>query len=88
MKQEEKINALRDAIEEANTKETYGLYILNNTIVEQKDLDTIKEALDLLEAGFNLNNFSLTAGQKKLFKAYKIDIEKGKAINIENLEAV
>lgn len=88
MKQEENIKALRDAIEEANTKETYGLYNLNNTIVEQKDLDTLKEALDLLEAGFNLNNFFLTTGQKKLFKAYKIDIEKGKAINVDNLEAV
>lgn len=85
MKQEENIKALRDAIEEANTKETYGLYNLNNTIVEQKDLDTLKEAIDLLEAGFNLNNFLLTTGQKKLFKAYKIDIEKGKAINVDNL---
>lgn len=86
MKQEEKILALRDAIEEANTKETYGLYKINNVVVEAKDLDTLTEALDILEAGFNLKNFLLTKGQKLLLEAYEIDIEAGKTIKAHDLE--
>lgn len=86
MKQEEKILALRDAIEEANTKETYGLYKINNVVVEAKDLDTLTEALDILDAGFNLKNFLLTKGQKKLLEAYEIDIDKGKTINAGNIK--
>ena len=84
--QQERINALRDAIEEANTRETYGLYNLNNTIVRAEDLETLTEALNLLEAGFNLKTYLLTAGQKKLLKAYEIDITKGKTITTKNLE--
>lgn len=88
MKQEEKIRALRDAIEDANTKETYGLYKINNVVVEASDLDTLTEALDILEAGFNLKNYLLTKGQKKLLEAYKIDIEEGKTINAGNIKAI
>lgn len=87
MKEKEKIKALRDAIEEANTKETYGLYKINNTIVDANDLDTLAEALDILEAGFNLNNFLLTIGQRRLLKAFKINTELGKNINNESLKA-
>ena len=86
MKQEEKILALRDAIEEANTKETYGLYKINNVVVEAKDIDTLTEALDILDAGFNLQNFLLTKGRKKLLEAYEIDIEAGKTIKAHDLE--
>ena len=85
MNQEQKIKALREAILEANTKETYGLYKINNTIVEANDIDTLEDALDLLEAGFNLNNYVLTKEQRKLLKAYEIDIEKGKNLNTGNL---
>lgn len=87
MKQEEKINALRDAIEEANTKETYGLYKINNVVVDAGDLDTLIEALDILEAGFNLKNYLLTKGQAKLLKAYEINTDTGKNITKETLEA-
>lgn len=88
MKQEEKIRALKDAIEEANTKATYGLYRLKNKIVDAQDLDTLIEALDILEAGFNLKNYLLTKGQKKLLEAYKIDIEEGKTINAGNIKEI
>ena len=86
MKQEEKIRALRDAIEEANTKETYGLYKINNVVVEAGDLDTLTEALDILDAGFNLKNYLLTKGQVKLLEAYEIDIDKGKTITAGNIK--
>ena len=88
MKQEEKILALRDAIEEANTKETYGLYKINNVVVEAGDLDTLTEALDILDAGFNLKNYLLTKGQVKLLEAYEIDINKGKTINAGNIKEI
>ncbi len=86
MKQEEKIKALREAILEANTRETYGLYNINNVIVEAKDLDNLGIALDTLEAGFNLTTFVLTTGQKRIFKAYGIDTEKGKTLNGDNIK--
>lgn len=86
MNQEEKIRALRDAVINANTKATYGLYRLKNKIVDASDLDTLTEALDILEAGFNLKNFLLTDRQKELLKAYEIDIETGKTIKAEDLE--
>lgn len=86
MKQEDKIKVLRDAVEEANAKETYGLYKIKNVVVEQNDLDTIDQPLDILEAGYSLNNYKLTAGQLKLFKAYEIDIETGEPIKAKDLE--
>lgn len=86
MNQEEKIRALRDAVINANTKATYGLYRLKNKIVDASDIDTLTEALDILEAGFNLKNFLLTDRQKELLKAYEIDIETGKTIKAEDLE--
>ena len=87
MNQEEKIKALKEAILEANTKETYGLYKIKNTIVRASDLDTLIEPLNLLEAGFNLNNYLiLTKEQRRLFKAYEIDIEKGKNLTIEDVK--
>ena len=88
MNQEEKIRALKDAILEANTKATYGLYRLKNKIVDASDLDTLTEALDILEAGFNLKNFLLTKGQKLLLEAYEIDIEAGKTISKDNINEV
>lgn len=88
MNQEEKIRALRDAILEANTKATYGLYRIKNKIVDANDLDTLTEALDILEAGFNLKHFLLTDGQRKLLKAYEIDIEKGQTISKDNIDKV
>lgn len=87
MNQEEKIKALKEAILEANTKETYGLYKIKNTIVSANDLDTLIEALDILEAGFNLNSYLiLTKEQRRLFKAYEIDIEKGKNLTIDDIK--
>ena len=80
MNEKDKIKALRDAIAEVDTRETYGLYKINNVIVEANDLDTFKEPLDILEAGFNLKQYLLTEGQKKLLRAYDINIEKGKNI--------
>ena len=88
MKKEEKIRALKDAIEEANTKATYGLYRLKNKIVDAQDLDTLIEALDILEAGFNLKNYLLTDRQKKLLEAYEIDIEAGQTISKDNIDKV
>lgn len=87
MNQEQNIKALKEAILEANTKETYGLYKIKNTIVRASDLDTLTEALGLLEAGFNLNSYLiLTKEQRRLFKAYEIDIEKGKNLTIEDVK--
>ncbi len=88
MNQEEKIRALRDAVINANTKATYGLYRLKNKIVDASDLDTLTEALDILEAGFNLKNFLLTDRQKELLKAYEIDIEQGQTISKDNIDKV
>ena len=88
MNQEEKIRALKDAILEANTKATFGLYRLKNKIVDASDLDTLTEALDILEAGFNLKNFMLTERQRKLIKAYDIDIEQGKTISKDNINEI
>lgn len=85
MSQEEKIKALRDAIKDANTKATYGLYRIKNKIVDANDLDTLEEALDILEAGFNLKHFLLTDGQRKLLKAYEINIEAGETITKDNI---
>ena len=87
MNQEQNIKALKEAILEANTKETYGLYKIKNTIVRASDLDTLTEPLNLLEAGFNLNSYLiLTKEQRRLFKAYEIDIEKGKNLTIDDIK--
>lgn len=89
MKQEEKIKALKEAIKEANTKETYGLYKIKNIVLGSIDLDIgLLEALDLLEAGFNLKNYSLNRRQKKLLEAYNIDTEAGKTISKENIDKI
>ena len=88
MSEKEKIRALRDAIKDANTKATYGLYRIKNKIVDANDLDTLEGALDILEAGFNLKNFMLTERQRKLIKAYDIDIEQGKTISKDNIDEV
>ena len=88
MSEKEKIRALRDVIKDANTKATYGLYRIKNKIVDANDLDTLEEALDILEAGFNLKNFMLTERQRKLIKAYDIDIEQGKTISKDNIDEV
>lgn len=88
MNQKENIKALRDAIEEANTKEMYGLYNIKNIIIEIEELEKLKDALDLLEAGFSLTNYILTREQRKLLKAYSIDVDVGKTIKAENIKEI
>ena len=88
MNQKENIKALRDAIEEANTKETYGLYNIKNIIIEIEELEKLKDALGLLEAGFSLTSYYLTREQEKIFKIYEIDVDVGKPIKAENIKEI
>lgn len=85
MKHDANIQALRDAIQDANTKGTYGLYKIKNIVATAEDLDNLETPLELLAEGYNLKTYLLTKEQKQILEAYRIDIEIGKNINVETI---